>query len=133
MKWRLLFLIAGILLVSGCAQDLKKEHEKYLSHKGWELKDLVEVESYILDIPAEMIRNYEASGVTFLNSYTGEVVSAYTYNLQEKDDNGERLKAVLFEVEEEIIGGYGILPSWTPGIFSLDEKDRLIEEQLVQE
>lgn len=133
MKWRLLFLIAGILLVSGCALDLKKEHEKYLSYKGWELKDLVEVESYILDIPAEMIRNYEASGVTFLNSYTGEVVSAYTYNLQEKDDNGERLKAVLFEVEEEIIGGYGILPSWTPGIFSLDEKDRLIEEQLIQE
>lgn len=91
------------------------------------------VESYILDIPIEMIRNYEASGITFLESYVGEVVSVYTYYLQEKDTNGERLKAVLFESEEDIIGGYIILPSWTPAIFSLDEKERLIDEELIQQ
>ena len=134
MKARMFLILIGILFVSGCGQEsLNEQHEVYLINKGWEVRDLIEVETYRLDIPDEMLSNYEASGITFLSEYIGEEVTQHFYELKEKDIEGERLKAVLFEVEGEIIGGYGVLPSWVPGTFNLDDKERLIEEQMIKQ
>ena len=80
-----------------------------------------------------MLSNYEASGITFLNEYLGEEITQHSYELKEEDVEGERLKAVILEVKEEIIGGYGILPSWSPGTFNLDDKERLINEQKIKQ
>ncbi|MCM3357174.1 DUF4830 domain-containing protein [Psychrobacillus sp. MER TA 171] len=134
MKIRMLFMIiVGILFVLGCGQETVNErHEIYLSEKGWEIKKSLEVETYILDIPDEILNNYEASGITFLRDYKDEEVIQHTYLLKEKDDNGERLQAVIFEVDKEIIGGYGVLRTWEPGIFNLDDQERLIKEQMIK-
>lgn len=134
MKIRMLFMIiVGILFVLGCGQEIVNErHEIYLSEKGWEIKKSLEVETYILDIPDEILNNYEASGITFLRDYKDEEVIQHTYLLKEKDDNGERLQAVIFEVDKEIIGGYGVLRTWEPGIFNLDDQERLIKEQMIK-
>ncbi|MFZ0577319.1 MAG: hypothetical protein WAM41_07380 [Psychrobacillus psychrotolerans] len=43
------------------------------------------------------------------------------------------MKAVVFEAEGEIIGDYGVLPSWDPGIFNLDDKERLINEEMIKQ
>lgn len=112
---------------------MNKKHEQYLLANGWEIKESIGVKSYLLDIPNEMLRNYEASGITFLDDYIGEKVTEYTYELKEKDIEGKRLKAIVFEFEEEIIGGYGVLPSWSPGRFSLEDKERLIKEQMIRQ
>lgn len=133
MKIRLRLLLVGLLLITGCNKaSLDPQHEQYLLNKGWTINEAVEVKTYILNIPNEMLPNYEASGVYFLGEYIGEEVTAYTYELKEKDEDGNNLLTVLFEVDEEIIGGYGNLPSWTPGMFSLDDKSRLIREQLIK-
>ncbi|WP_431026827.1 DUF4830 domain-containing protein [Lysinibacillus sp. LZ02] len=133
MKIRMFLLLFGILFVSACGQEIvKEEHEVYLLNKGWDIKESIEMETYILDIPNEMLSNYEASGITFLSDYLGEEVTKYSYELKGKDIEGERLKAVLFEAEETIIGGYGLLPSWTPGVFDLDDKERLINERMIK-
>ena len=129
----LFMMIVGILFIPACGQEsLNERHEVYLSEKGWEIKDSIEVETYILDIPDELLSNYEASGITFLSEYLGEEVIRHTYVLKEKDDNGERLQAVIFEVDKEIIGGYGVLRTWVPGVFNLDDKERLIKEQMIK-
>ncbi|MFJ5772203.1 DUF4830 domain-containing protein [Psychrobacillus sp. NPDC093180] len=130
---RILLILIGILFVSACShENLHEQHEIYLSNKGWEIKDLLEVETYILDIPDEMLRNYKASDITFLSEHLGEEVTQHSYDLREEDAEGKRLKAVVFEVEGEVIGGYGVLPNWDPGIFNLDEKERLINEQMIK-
>ena len=67
-----------------------------------------------------------------MSEYLGEEVIRHTYVLKEKDDNGERLQAVIFEVDKEIIGGYGVLRTWVPGVFNLDDKERLIKEQMIK-
>jgi len=68
MKMRMFLILVGILFVSACGQEsLNEQHEVYLSNKGWEIKELFEIETYILDIPDEMLSNYEASGITFLS------------------------------------------------------------------
>lgn len=121
------------MLISGCGQEnLNKPHKQYLSDKGWEIKKAIEAETYTLEIPNEILGNYEASGITFFDEYLGETVTEYTYELKEQDAGGKRLKAIIFESENEIIGGYGVLPSWTPGRFNLDEKQRLLEEKMIK-
>jgi hypothetical protein len=134
MKMRMFLVLVGILFVSACGQEsLNEQHEAYLSNKGWEIKESIEIETYILDIPDEMLSNYEASGITFLSEYLGEEVTQHSYELNEEDVEGKRLKAVIFEAEGKIIGDYGVLPSWDPGIFNLDDKERLINEQMIQQ
>lgn len=126
-------MLVMLLLISGCElENLNEQHELYLTNKGWEMKELLEVDTYQLDIPDEMLSNYEASGITFLKEYIGVEVTEYFYELREKDVKGKPLEAVLFEVEGDIIGGYGILPSWDPGKFSLDDKERLRSEQMIK-
>lgn len=130
INMRMLLMLVGILFVSACGEEsLVEQHKVYLSNKGWEIKASIEVETYILDIPNEMLSNYEASGISFLSEHLGEEVTAYSYELKEKDSDGEHLKAVIFEAEKEIIGGYGILPNWAPGTFNLGDKERLISEK----
>ncbi|MCR2822861.1 DUF4830 domain-containing protein [Lederbergia panacisoli] len=134
MKIRMLLILVGILFVSACSQEyINEKHKVFLSNKGWRIKEFIEVETFIIDIPNEMLSNYEASGLTFLSEYLGEEVTQYSYELKEKDIEGKRLKAIVYEAEEEIIGGYGILPSWTPGRFNLDDKERLISEQMIKQ
>lgn len=134
MKMRMFLLIVGLLFVTACDQEsIKEQHAIYLSNKGWEIKKSTEVETYILDIPDEMLGNYEASGITFFSGYLGEKVTQHSYELKEVDVKGKHLKVVIFEVEGEIIGDYGVLPSWEPGIFNLDDKERLINEQMIKQ
>lgn len=134
-RWELkifVMLVVG-LLISGCGQEsLNEQHQQYLSIKGWKIKELTEERTYILDIPNELLSNYEASGITFLNEYLGKEVTQFTYELKEKDIEGEDLKAFVYEVDEKVIGGYGVLPSWTPGRFNLDDKERLINEEMIK-
>lgn len=126
-------MIAGLLIISSCSQEpLNEQHKQFLTNKGWEIKELIEVNSYILDIPDEMLSGYEASGITFLKDYLGEEVTKYTYELMEKDVEGNRLKSVVFEVDDEVIGGYGLFPNWVPGRFNLDDKTRLMNEKMIQ-
>lgn len=134
MKARIFILFIGVLFTVACSQEAPNEqHKVYLSNKGWEIKESTEVETYILDIPDEMLRNYEASGITFLSEYLGEEVTEYSYELKEKDIEGKHLKAFLLELDGKIIGSYGVLPSWDPGLFTLDDKERLINEQKIKQ
>lgn len=126
-------LLIGLLLISGCSQEsLDEQHELYLSYKGWEIKKFVEANTYTLEIPKEMLSNYEASGITFLEEYRGVEVTEYSYELKEKDVEGNSLEAIIFEEDGDIIGGFGILPNWSPGRFHLDDKERLREEHLIK-
>ncbi|RDU37181.1 hypothetical protein DRW41_10905 [Neobacillus piezotolerans] len=131
---KFIMIVIGLFVISGCGQEsVNEQHQQYLSNKGWKIKKIIEVDTFILDTPTELLTNFEASGITFLNEYLGEEVTQYTYELKEKDIEGERLKAIIYETKEEIIGGYGVLPSWTPGIFNLDDKQRLINEEMVKQ
>lgn len=134
IKIRILIILFAIIFLASCSREkVKEQHERYLANKGWEINDVIEVKTYILEIPEEMLRNYDASGITFLRDHLGEEVTEYFYKLKEQDVQGNHVKAVVFELENEIIGGYGLLPSWSPGRFNLDEKERLVNEEMVKQ
>lgn len=133
MKEKIFLIIVALLIISSCGQEsINEQHQQFLLNKGWKSKELIEVNTYTLDIPNEMLSGYEASGITFLRNNLGKEVTSYTYELKEKDIEGNRLISVVFEADDEIIGGYGILPNWSPGLFHLDDKERLTNEKLIK-
>lgn len=128
-----LCLLFFVLLLAGCSASINESHTHYLTQYDWEPKKLLESSTSTLNEPEEMLENYRASGLTFYDSYAGEQAMNYVYALKEKDRDGNNLKVVLVEVDGEIIGGYGVLPNWTPGVFALTEKIRLVEEGKIEE
>jgi len=51
-----------------------------------------------------------------------------TYMLKEKQTKGKKMYASIYEYNGHIIGGNGQLEEWEPGVFSLKDKERLINE-----
>ena len=102
-----------------------------MADRGWEVKAFVGSNTFVLNPAVELQRSYEASGITFYRDYMGREVTSYTYELKQIDDGGEHVRAVIYEAVGKIIGGYGVLPSWTPGRFNLDDKERLVNEEMV--
>ncbi|WP_202077908.1 DUF4830 domain-containing protein [Caldalkalibacillus salinus] len=134
MRNRICLILIGLFIISGCGQEsLNEHHKQYLADRGWEINKATEVKTYILNMPQEVLSDYEASGITFLEDYVGQEVTSHTYELKETDTDGERLKAVVFEAEDDIIGGFGVLPNWSPGRFDLSEKERLINDNKIKQ
>ena len=136
---RIMVVVLGFLLMlgAGCGQDeqhqMNEQHQRYLSDRGWDIKKLLGTSTVRLDMPDVRLRNFEASGITFFRDYLGKEVTHYTYEWVQKDIERERLTATIYEAEGKIIGGYGVLPGWTPGTFRLDDKERLIHEEKIRQ
>ena len=133
IKSRILLILIGLIFITSCGRDdFNEQHERYLSKRGWVIKETLEVKTYTLEIPEELLDQYEASGITFMKDHLGEEVTEYYYELKEKDVEGNHLKAVVFGQENKIIGSFGLLPSWSPGRFILEEKERLVTKQMIK-
>ncbi|MBS4217484.1 DUF4830 domain-containing protein [Bacillus sp. FJAT-49711] len=132
---KFIMIVVGILIISGCGQkSLNERHQQYLTNKGWKIKGIIEVETFILEeTPDELLSGFEANSITIFNEYLGKEVTQYIYELKEKDIEGKRLNAIIYEEKEKIIGGHGLLPSWTLGLFNLDDKQRLINEGKIKQ
>ena len=122
-----------ILFLAACVQTLNEQHVTFLEDEGWNVKEFVSEEIMPLDVPEEMLANYEASGITFIRAYQGPEATQFVYNLKEKDTDGDSLKAVLYEVDGEVIGGYGVMSNWIPGLFNLTDQERLLSEKMIKQ
>ncbi|WP_375140487.1 hypothetical protein [Cohnella herbarum] len=63
-----------------------------------------------------------------MKPYVNEEIYITTYLLNEKQKTGKKMYANIYQINENIIGGYGNLEGWVPGVFSLKDKERLINE-----
>ncbi|THF79505.1 DUF4830 domain-containing protein [Cohnella fermenti] len=68
------------------------------------------------------------AAIVDLKPYANEEIYITTYLLKEKQKTGKQIYAVIYQVDEDIVGGYGHLEDWLPGVFSLKDKERLIGE-----
>lgn len=125
-------LLLSLFILVGCTEKLNQQHEQFLNDFGWSVKKLSETNTINLETPEEIVENYEASGIDFIREFQGQEVTEYQYELQEKDQEKNAVKAIILEVNGEIIGGYLLLTSWTPGVFKLVDKEHLINEEYVR-
>ena len=79
----------------------------------------------------EQIDNYLIAGMDF-SPYQGKDAVITTYLLKDKQENGDEMRVEVYEVEGEIIGGFGILEGWDPGLFSMDDRERLVRDEIMR-
>ena len=88
--------------------------------------------SEVVNYYPERIETMQIAGLN-LDPYNqrGKEAKITTYTLKEKQKNGDKLSATIYEIDGQLIGGYGGLENWIPGVFSLSDKERLIEEEII--
>lgn len=129
---KLLILIGLTLTLVGCSEKVNEAHEAFLNDAGWTIESFGEEEAYIIEVPEDLMENYHAANVHFLDGYNGKDVEITQYTVKESEKDGKNLIIMIYEVEGEIIGGIGRLPSWTPGIFNALDKEKLIELEVLE-
>ncbi|WP_417897670.1 DUF4830 domain-containing protein [Bacillus haimaensis] len=137
----LLILIGCMFLFGGLFYegDFPEEHKKYLDSYGWHIRAMENGEMINLnDYLPETLQMYKEVGLD-LEEYKNKEVKVTRYLLKEKQRKGENASIFdgnnmyisIFEVEGIIIGGHGHLEDWSPGIFSLEDKERLRSEGIL--
>lgn len=122
--------------VGECTQateTISKSHEEYLAQYGWHIKSKCNTSTEIVDYYPERIETLQARGFN-LEPYNNKGIEATitSYRLIEKQQNGDKLSATIYEIDGKLVGGFGGLENWTPGGFSLDDKERLIDEGIIK-
>jgi len=122
-----MFAFFGLVFLIGCSKETTEKnsvkHIVFLKSHGWNIeekisertqdtKDFVDLSATIAGID---LKPYKEIHIT-------------TYLLEEKQKTGKKIYASIYQVYEDIIGGYGHLENWEPGVFSLEDKERLINE-----
>ena len=112
---------------------ISKSHKDYLSQYRWHIKSKCNTSTEIVNYYPEQIETLQIGGLN-LEPYNNKGIEATitSYRLIEKQQNGDTLSATIYEIDGNLVGGYGGLENWTPGIFSLDDKERLIDEGIIK-
>ncbi|MEQ6388940.1 DUF4830 domain-containing protein [Bacillaceae bacterium S4-13-58] len=67
-----------------------------------------------------------------LGPYKDQEATVTSYFLKEKQKSGDKMTVHIYEIDGKIIGGYGTLENWSPGLFALDDRDVLIERDVMK-
>ncbi|MGD6831123.1 DUF4830 domain-containing protein [Sutcliffiella halmapala] len=124
-----LFLFGGLFFEG----NFPEEHKEYLDSFGWHIRameneNIINLNDYL----PETLQMYKEAGLD-LEEYKNKEVKVTRYLLKEKQRKGENasifdgnnMYIFIYEVDGNIIGGHGHLEDWSPGIFSLEDKERL--------
>ncbi|MCA0969271.1 DUF4830 domain-containing protein [Halobacillus litoralis] len=112
--------------------DVPASHEEYLDDFGWHIQKDCGSTLEVIEYFPERLQMLKHAGLD-LEPYDDKGIEAVvtTYRLKEKRSDASRLSAVLYEIDGEIVGGYGTMENWTPGLFALDEEERITTEDKV--
>ena len=64
-----------ILFLVACGQTFNEQHVTFLEDASWHIKAFVSEETMPLDVPEELLANYEASGITFIRADQERLIS----------------------------------------------------------
>ena len=135
-KLRIFLLIILFILLAGCNSDttsnatVEEAHKNYISSFGWSIDSKLSEVSETIQYRPELIGNLKAAGID-LGPFQGKEATITTYLLEEKQKTDDHLRVTIFEVDGRIIGGYGSLENWEPGLFSLEGKERLVRDGII--
>ncbi|MCA1320963.1 DUF4830 domain-containing protein [Bacillus tianshenii] len=129
------FLIVGLYYEG----NFPEKHKEYIESYGWHIRAMENEEIINLsDYFPETLQMHKEAGLD-LEEYKNKEVKVTRYLLREKQRKGEsasifdgnNMYILIYEVEGIIIGGHGHLEGWSPGIFSLEDKERLRGEGIL--
>ncbi|MCD9025070.1 DUF4830 domain-containing protein [Cohnella silvisoli] len=125
MKINVLFAFFCLVFLIGCGKETTEQNNvnpiEYLKSFGWHVEE--KISKTMLET-----KNSDSSiaGIVDLKPYVNKEIYITTYLLKEKHKTGKKIYAYIYQINEDIIGGYGHIETWEPGVFSLKDKERLI-------
>ncbi|MEQ6378374.1 DUF4830 domain-containing protein [Bacillaceae bacterium S4-13-56] len=125
-------LFVSLFLLVGCnTTSIQKEHEEYLTSFGWHIQKFTKKETITIDYLPEALESIKIAGLD-LGPYKDQEATVTSYFLKEKQKSGDKMTFHIYEIDGKIIGGYGTLENWSPGLFALDDRDVLIERNVMK-
>ncbi|ACT03187.1 DUF4830 domain-containing protein [Paenibacillus sp. JDR-2] len=122
-----LFAFFCLLFLIGCSKETTEQNNvnsiEYIESFGWHVEE--KISNTKLETKSS---DPSIAAVVDLKPYVNEEVYITTYLLKEKQKTGKKIYANIYQANENIIGGFGNLDGWLPGVFSLKDKERLINE-----
>ena len=119
-----------LVFLMGCGKDTTERNNadpiEYLESLGWHVEGKVSKAALETKNTAPSI-----ASLVDLKPYADKEIYITTYLLREKHKTGKKLYACIYQVNENIIGGFGRIDTWEPGVFSLKDKERLADEETV--
>lgn len=115
------------MFLIGCSKETTEQNNvnpiEYIESFGWHVEE--KISNTKLETKSS---DPSIAAVVDLKPYVNEEVYITTYLLKEKQKTGKKIYANIYQANEDIIGGFGNLDGWLPGVFSLKDKERLINE-----
>ncbi|WP_187442688.1 DUF4830 domain-containing protein [Rossellomorea vietnamensis] len=115
------------------SKTISDSHKEYLLQYGWHIKSTCCTSIAEINYYPERMSMLQSAGIN-LETYNkrGKEAVITTNTLVGKQPNGDSLSATIYEIDGELVGGYGVFENKVPGIFSVDERERLIEHGEMQ-
>jgi hypothetical protein len=127
--------------LTGCAdaapaeEEIPESHAAYLENYGWHIKKKIGERTEVVDYYPERMKTMRIAGLD-LEPFRHREARITSYELSEtqnsEDKDARKMYATIYEIDGTIVGGYGSLEGWTPGLFALDGKDGLIQRGILR-
>nr|WP_306220716.1 DUF4830 domain-containing protein [Cohnella sp. WQ 127256] len=97
------------------------KHVEYLKSFGWHIEEKISERT-------QDTKNFLPATIAGIDLKPYKEIEITTYMLKEKQKTGKKIYASIYEYNGHIIGGNGQLEEWEPGVFTLKDKEWLINE-----
>lgn len=114
------------ILIACNNEKINEKHRLYLEELGWSIQSFDTKKT--IELSKDSLVFYNTDQYSFLENYVGKELVVMTYELHEKDIEGDNIQAILYEHNGEIIGSVGKIKNATPGILNLEDDDRITDE-----
>lgn len=124
---KIMMILCILFILTACNNEsINEKHRLYLEELGWSIKSFDTKETR--EISKDSLAFNDSYQFSFLEKYVGKELDVTTYELNEKDIEGDNIQAILYEYNGEIIGSVGKTKNATPGIVNLEDKDIITNE-----
>lgn len=124
---KILVILSLLFILAACNKEsIDEKHKLYLEELGWSVKSFDTKET--IELSEDSLVFYDSYHFSFLEKYVGKALDVTTYELNEKDVEGDNIQALLYEHNGEIIGSVGKTVNATPGILNLEDSDIVTDE-----
>jgi hypothetical protein len=131
-----------LLLLTACSSEDKQvsqllppteKENSYAEAYGWHITDVVsEGKTTLEKFYPEQIEALQLAGVDVTACDSGQINTRH-FSLAEKQQDGATISLSIYYCDDERIGGVGGLENWSPGMFAIHDKSRLIEQGTLAE
>lgn len=136
----ILHILLMVMLLAACSSKgeqaeqfapATEEEINYAADYGWHIGAVLsEGTTVIQQYAPEYIDILESAGLD-IAACNSESIKLRSFAADERQQDGSKIFISIYYCNEDIFGATGVLEDWTPGLFAIADKQRLIEQGII--